>query len=143
MITNAIRKAFLYAQQRDWTKSFWAIDVHETILVPTRSKVLPTEFYPDAKETLQLISERVDICPILYTSSRPEEIKHYLQFFAQVGIRFDYANENPEVPSMGYGYFEEKFYFNVLFDDKAGFDPFQDWKRVRGLLSDPDQDLRL
>lgn len=143
MITNAIRKAFLYAQNRGWSKSFWAFDVHETILVPTRSKVLPSEFYPQAKEVLQLISQREDICRILYTSSKPEEITHYLSFFAEEGIHFQYANKNPEVPSMGYGYFEEKFYFNVLFDDKAGFDPNSDWEKVRELLDDPELQLTL
>ncbi|MGD1845624.1 MAG: hypothetical protein ACFB10_09555 [Salibacteraceae bacterium] len=102
---------------------------------------MPTEFYPEALETLQMISQRADICRILYTSSRPEEIKHYLQYFKDHGIHFDYSNQNPEVPSLGYGYFEEKFYFNVLFDDKAGFDPYEDWKLVRELLTDPNLKL--
>jgi hypothetical protein len=37
------------------------------------------------------------------------------------------VNKNPEVKSTTYGYYEDKPYFNVLFEDKAGFDATEDW----------------
>jgi hypothetical protein len=33
-----------------------------------------------------------------------------------------------------FGFYEQKFYFNVLFEDKAGFDPMREWKEVYDLM---------
>ena len=90
------------------------------------------EFYPFAKEALQKISKRKDIKMIIWTCSYPQEIEKYLEFFKKNGINFEHINSNPGISSnMGnFGYYEQKFYFNVLFEDKAGFDPLRDWKPV-------------
>ena len=56
--------------------------------------------------------------------------KKYLEYFKSCDIHFDYVNKNPEVTNAGYGFYDHKPYFNVLFEDKAGFDPFTDWKKV-------------
>lgn len=73
---------------------------------------------------------------IIYTCSYPHEIKKYKEFFAKHDIIFDHVNENPGISSnMGnFGYYEQKFYFNVLFEDKAGFDPETEWKEVYELM---------
>jgi len=44
------------------------------------------------------------------------------------------VNENPEVLNLKYGCYDKKPYFNVVFEDKAGFDPMTDWLLVKGLL---------
>lgn len=135
MITKAIEKCFIRAKQRSWDKTYWAFDIHETIIIPNyKVNSIPTEFYPNAKEVLQLISKRRDISIILYTCSHPDEISKYVNFFESNSIICDYVNENPEVHSEGYGYYEDKFYFNVLFEDKAGFEPATDWIKVKQLL---------
>ena len=135
MITRAIEKAFEVRRKRFWTKTYWAFDVHDTILVPNYSPdQIPTEFFPHAKETLQLISSKRDIVMILFTSSSPEDCSEYINFFKGHSIIFDYANENPEVRSASYGCYEIKPYFNVLFDDKAGFDPISDWMTIKQFL---------
>jgi hypothetical protein len=36
-------------------------------------------------------------------------------------------NKNPNVENNAYGYYRDKPYFNVLFEDKAGFDAEEDW----------------
>lgn len=91
---------------------------------------LPTEFYPLAKEALREISSRNDVICILFTCSHPSEIEKYLVYFKSHGIHFSYVNENPEVINKKYGNYSKKPYFNVLFEDKAGFDPYTDWELV-------------
>ena len=69
---------------------------------------------------------------ILFTSSYPDEIEKYIETFTDDGIRFKYVNENPEISDTTgcFGYYYKKPYFNVLFDDKAGFFPLTDWKPI-------------
>ncbi|MFN8416993.1 MAG: hypothetical protein U0U66_11740 [Cytophagaceae bacterium] len=131
MILKAIEKAFHNAQTKNWERTYWAFDLHETILLPDwKAGSIPTEFYPMAKETMQLISKREDIVRIMYTCSHPIEINQYLEFFIKENIQFNYVNENPEVVNIKYGCYDKKPYFNVLFEDKAGFDPQTDWEIV-------------
>jgi hypothetical protein len=135
MITKSIENCLRHARERGWTKLYWAIDIHSTILRPTyKFGVISTEFYPHAREVMQMISTRKDIVRILYTCSFPAEIEMYMEFFRNNDIFFDYINCNPEVPDGGYGYYKEKFYFNVLLDDKAGFDALTDWIDVKEVL---------
>jgi hypothetical protein len=136
MITKAIQNCLTNAKLKGWEKTYWAFDIHGTILKPTyKSGVISSEFYPYAKEVLQLLSKREDIVRILFTCSYPEEIVTYVQFFRQHDIHFDHINANPEVCTGAYGHYESKFYFNVLFEDKAGFDPMTDWTAVLSLLN--------
>tara|TARA_B100001094_G_C17588540_1_gene510821 strand:- start:302 stop:538 length:237 start_codon:yes stop_codon:yes gene_type:complete len=75
----------------------------------------------------------------MYTCSHPNEIKEYLKLFEENGIKFEYINRNPEVQSEGYGYYEDKLYFNVLFEDKTGFDANNDWINVKNKLAENPQ----
>lgn len=82
MIINAIQSCIKLITERNWDKVYWAFDLHGTILVPNyKAGQIPTEFYPHAKETLQLISKMKDVCLIMYTCSHPHEIQQYLEFF--------------------------------------------------------------
>lgn len=135
MITRAIKNCLQAAKERGWKKTYWAFDIHGTILKSNfRRDVISTEFYPGAIEVLQLLGKRKDIVKILYTCSYPDEIKQYLELFKKHGIYFDHINQNPEVADGGYGYYQNKFYINVLLDDKAGFDGETDWTAIKELL---------
>jgi len=135
MITRAIENCLKKARGKNWEKMYWAFDIHGTILKPTfQQGVLSTKFYPYAEEAMRLISEQKNIVRVLYTCSYPNEIVEYLKFFEERGIHFEYVNENPDVCAGAYGHYERKFYFNVLFEDKAGFDPMSDWKKVLELV---------
>jgi hypothetical protein len=137
MITTAIEAAVELAKGRGWDKTYWAFDLHGTILVPNYKKGdIPTEFYPNALEALKMISSIPEICMIMYTCSHPHEIEEYLEFFKKHNIIFHFVNENPEVPDAAYGYYRDKFYFNVLFEDKAGFLPKRDWTLVKSKVFD-------
>ena len=136
MITRAIRNCFAHAKLKGWEKTYWAFDIHGTILKPTfKTGVVSTEFYPYAREVMQILTGQKNIVSILYTCSYPDEILQYVKYFEDHNIHFDYVNENPEVCTGAYGHYDRKFYFNVLFEDKAGFDP-ADWKDVYDLLKE-------
>ena len=136
MITNAIKHAFNLAGERHWDKIYWAVDIHGVVIKPNWSRAeLPLEMYDGAAEVLKKVSDRADVLLILYTCSWPEEIEKYLDFFKKQGINFEYVNKNPEVTNAAYGCYDDKFYFNVLLEDKAGFDPFKDWSKILDLLN--------
>lgn len=130
-ILKWIKKMFAHAEAKQWFETYWAIDVHGTFSVPDyRKSVKEIEYYPYAKETLQLMSQRRDIILIMSTSSYPEEIEIYMEQLKKDGIVFNYENENPEISSDkgSFGYYKKKYYFNVFFEDKSGFNPERDWK---------------
>lgn len=137
MITRAIENCLRHAKERSWAKTYWAFDIHGTILKPNfKRDEISKEFYPQAKEVLRLLGLRKDIVKILYTCSYPHEIKQYVEYFADHGIYFEYINQNPEVADGGYGYYQDKIYFNVLMDDKAGFDGESDWAHIMKILKE-------
>jgi hypothetical protein len=130
---------FEYKEKRGWDKTYWFFDIHGTILKPNyQYGKIPKEFYPHAKEAMQLISKLYDVCMVLYTCSHPHEIEQYLEFFKENNINFHYVNENPEVVTdlNGYGCYDKKPYINVLFEDKAGFNPETEWLEVLELLKE-------
>lgn len=132
-ILRAIDRSYEWVEKNGPAPMYWAIDIHGTILKPDYQNVgIATEFYPYAKETLQLLSLHPENKLIMFTSTRPETIEKYNEFFLENDIVFAWWNENPQVVTKpgGHGYFDEKFYFNILLDDKAGFNPDVDWLYV-------------
>lgn len=132
-----IDKMFNHSFSKKWYTTYWGIDLHGTVLFPTnRDSHTNMVYYPYAKETLLLLSNRPDIKLIMSTSSYPEEIEFYNKSFIENGIVFDYINKNPEIDSSkgSFGYYDDKYYLNVLLDDKAGFCPETDWKQIYNLL---------
>jgi len=87
-------------------------------------------FYPFAKEALELINKEPDIINLLFTCSHPAEIIRYQNFFKENNLVFKHVNENPDVPNTALGCFTSKHYFNVLFEDKCGFDPLVEWEMI-------------
>jgi hypothetical protein len=138
--TKAIlRNHFEYKEKRGWDKTYWFFDIHGTILKPNYTYGnTPKDFYPYAKETLQFISKMPDVVMCIYTCSHPHEIEEYIQLFKNNDIHFKYVNENPEIKTdlNGYGCYDKKPYMNVLFEDKAGFDPELEWEEVLLLMKE-------
>jgi len=126
-------------ENKGWDKTYWFFDLHSTVIKPNYEYGnIPKEFYPHAKEVLQMLSDRDDVCMAIYTCSHPHEVEQYKAYFEEQGIKFQFVNKNPEVTSVegGYGYYEDKPYMNVLFEDKAGFDPEHEWEEVREYLTE-------
>lgn len=138
MILDAFIKEFKKAKSRGWKDIYVFVDLHETCVEPNYTPgEITTEFYPYAKETLQLMTKRPDIKLVMWTSSHPKEINQYIRFFIENQIEFLYVNENPEVTTQlgGYGNYDKKPYMNILIDDKAGFDPIE-WKDVHSIVQE-------
>jgi len=137
-ILKWIKKMFTHAEAKQWFETYWSIDCHGTFSKPDyRKSIKEIEYYPYAKETLQLMCDRRDIILIISTSSYPEEINIYMKQLKDDGIIFNYENENPEISNDkgSFGYYKDKFYFNVFFEDKSGFNPDRDWKFIYDYFS--------
>lgn len=137
-LKHAIERAFRKKIQGGWHKwpfMYWAIDLHDVIIPGTYTKNNDgREFYPNAKEVLKWLSDREDMKIILYTSSHDESAKEILEWMKGFGIEFDYFNENPECPNNMLCNFNKKFYFDMMLEDKAGFEGMEDWLTIKQTL---------
>lgn len=127
-IRLAIETAHKKACERKWDKIFVAVDWHDTICASTYSDKGAYGIYEEAISALHEASKCSAICLILYTSSYKAVVEEFIQWCkSEHGIVFEYFNCNPEVKNSNYGDFDKKFYYDVIIDDKAGFDPNTDW----------------
>lgn len=129
MISSAIHTAFLRAVKEKWWKIYVAIDIHGAIFPSTDKKDIQRVFFPGAKEALQYLSNREDVDLMLFTCSKREEIKEVLLTLARNNIYINYINKNFEVKNDARGDYRFKPYYNILIDDKAGFEP-NEWEDV-------------
>lgn len=127
MIKRAIDQALTKARERNWDTITIAVDWHDTICKSTYGETA-LEFYEGALVALRKLSKQEDIKLILFTSSYDVPVAEFLTICEeQHEIFFDYVNCNPEVENTEYGDFSRKFYYDILVDDKAGFDPLTEW----------------
>lgn len=131
-----IRRAFEQKAERGWDTLYVMIDVHGVIIPNSyQLHVNRQEFIsPNCEEVLQWFSTRKDIKIILWTSSFSIETAHLIEWLAVKGINIDYVNRNPECVNTKYADFTHKPYFNILIDDKAGFEPETDWRAIKTTL---------
>ena len=133
-IARAFEVAFNRKIEKNWEKIYVVVDIHDTILRACYENEETYDCYPYSREALQLMTSREDICLILWSGCYVEKMNEYRAHFAEEGIHFDYANENPEVGNTSFQNFEAKLYFNVGIDDKFGFEPETDWVKVIDVL---------
>ena len=133
-IAKAFEVAFNRKIEKNWEKIYVVVDIHDTIIRACYENEETYDYYPYSREALQLMTNREDICLILWSGCYDEKMAEYRAHFAEEGIHFDYANENPEVGNTSFQNFEVKLYFNVGIDDKFGFEPETDWVKVIEVL---------
>ena len=135
-IAKVLERSIEKAIKNQWYESYWLVDMHGVITKPTNDEFdTDIHFYPYAHKVLQILTHRPDIRLILYTSSYPKQIFGYLENLEKYDIRFNYINENPEIRSdEDFGYYVDKPYFDIYLDDKAGFDPEEDWAELYAIL---------
>jgi hypothetical protein len=123
-----IDDVFEQKKSRGWTKLYWAIDLHDTVITGKYNlHNTGSEIYPYAKEVLDFLYRSEIHRTILWTSSYQTSIDEVIRRF---GLKFHYIGKNPECPNTDLCSFDGKFYFNFLLDDKAGFDPYSDWEEI-------------
>lgn len=128
-IVKAIKRAFEYAKQKSHDKIYLAIDLHGVCFNSNYAQGGYTWCNNQVVPALQAISNRADTVIILFSSCHPEEQKTIIGFFAENNIRVHYFNENPECANTKSGCFDQKFYYSIIVEDKAGFDP-DEWPMV-------------
>ncbi len=123
-----IEKTFTEKAKRRWQKIFIAIDVHDVILEGKYNLNNDGAGYmPNALKVLQQWSKRDDVSLILFTSGHIGPTSKVLDNLEKHGIHFKHVNQNPECPNDTLCDFSKKFYFNILLEDKAGFEGQTDW----------------
>jgi hypothetical protein len=135
MINRAIIQAYEIMKIRNWDTIYWAIDLHGVCFPSTYTSGKYQFVNSDCIKALQLISSRPESKIILWSSCFPSEQPAILEFFKQHNISVHSFNSNTEVQNTQAGCFDTKFYFNILVDDKAGFNPERDWENVISLLT--------
>lgn len=126
-IDTLFEEQFRKIKERGWEHIYVIVDMHDTVFKSTYGndqKLIP---YDLAVDCLMKLSYRKDVKLIYWSSTNETEQKRHLEYLSGYNINFDYINENPEEASTSYADFDKKFYMNVILDDKAGFDPNEDW----------------
>lgn len=129
-LLKALKDAYQKMEERNWDTIYWSIDLHGVCLKSNYRTGGYDWINEKAVEALQLISRRLETKIILWSSVNPEEYAPIKDFFFNDGVWVDAFNENPWEWNTETGNFDKKFYFSVLLDDKAGFDPDEDWDLI-------------
>ena len=139
MILRAVKNAYDKHSEK-YPHIFWKIDLHGVCL---RSSYQSGEYewindqvVPALKEIMKCPHSKI----ILWSSCYDHEQQKIIEFFNKSGVRVDFFNENPMFANTEYGCFDQKFYFSILIDDKAGFDPDTEWKMIHDFLVDKNKD---
>lgn len=127
-VTKVFNK--LFRGERKYELIYIVVDVHNTILKPSFDKEETFEYFDCAKEVLQKLSKIPYVKLIMWTGCYPDKLEMYRKHFKENGIHFDYVNENPECKNSSYACLDKKFYFDLGFDDRFGFDPTSDWAMI-------------
>lgn len=131
-IFNALRKK----EERGHPFLFWAIDLHGTLIPSSYNDKNIMHLYPGAEKCLRLINLTPRHKIILYTCTYEDKTLEIVEWLRSLDIHIDYINENPECKNTDMSDFSKKFYFDVLIDDKAGFEPESDWDYLVGIVKD-------
>jgi len=132
-ITQTIADAYIKAVSRGYNKIYYLVDLHGVIM--------HSSYEPGVHEfiggidgipvnTLKMISNCKESVIIIWSCLHERDKPGILEQFNKVGIKVSAINNNPFEQSNSVSSFHEKPYFSVLFDDKAGFNPDEDWKNV-------------
>jgi hypothetical protein len=130
MIEKSLIEAIERMIEKGWDKIYFLVDIHGTIFKPSYNETDPCIWLGESRDALREMTKAPWISLILWTSTYPSAIVNsYLPVFEREGIKFDYINGNPEVLNGVLGCFDKKPYFNLLLDDKAGFEE-EDWSKI-------------
>lgn len=129
-LLKSLKDAYKKKEERNWDSIYWSIDLHGVCL-KSNYRTGGYEWINDkAEEAMRLISARKDAVIILWSSVFETENDRLKDFFFEHGVWVDAINENPYEENTETGCFDKKFYFSMLLDDKAGFDPDEDWDLI-------------
>ena len=128
-IEKIVQREFAKARERKWRRIYIAVDFHDVVFVSNYKNevLLPVS---EAVPALQYLSIRQDIVLIAFTSTSEKAYEQYRNVLNMHNINFQFLNSNPLETGNEYADFSKKFYFNIMLDDKAGFDWKTDWTAI-------------
>jgi hypothetical protein len=131
-LTQLIEGTYAEKRRKKWDKIYWLIDLHQTIITGDYNRFnTGSKIYPHAKEVLDFLFNSHDNVTIIWTSSYLDSMRDVTNRF---DLKFDYNGENPECANTELCDFSQKPYFNIVLDDKGGFDGNVDWEEIREAL---------
>jgi hypothetical protein len=118
-----------------------AIDIHDTIIAGNRTVNNDgKQFYPHAKEVLQNLSKNPVVKLILYSCSHQKPAYDFINWLKENGINIYSYNCNPDFPSTELCDFSQKFFFDIIIDDKGGAEMDKgDWLLIKNELIEINQ----
>jgi len=134
-----IERSYKRFREKGYPNWYWAIDVHDVIFVGDYKVDCEMRWIRDAKRALKIIGMIPEIKVILYTSTRKDKTQEIInKIETETGLKIFGVNENPDFKTDPGGLceFDKKFCFDVLLDDKAGFDGPNDWEPIIETLID-------
>jgi hypothetical protein len=129
-IIKAIDRAYRTKEERKWDTIYWAVDLHGVCLKSNYEQGEYEWINDRCVEALRIVTQRPETKIILWSSVYDEEKVAIGEFFNKEYIPVWGFNTNPWENDTHVSCFDEKFYFSVLLDDKAGFDPEADWQAI-------------
>jgi hypothetical protein len=130
-ITQLFNEAWEKKKKRGWQQIYIMVDLHGVVLNSTYKASNELKFaHLNTMPCLSYLSNQQDVVLILWTSSHWKEIQNVISWLKSWGIHFKFINENPIEKDTEYASFTKKPYFNIVLDDKAGFDPNHDWSEL-------------
>ena len=78
-IAKAFEVAFKRKIEKNWEKIYVVVDIHDTILRACYENEETYDYYPYSREALQLMTNREDICLILWSGCNARHI-HFKSF---------------------------------------------------------------
>lgn len=132
MFRNALLKSFEKAKVDLVDKFYIAINIENAIFKDPENNNMycyPIDPYKNAIEILSKISKRDDIKIIFISNIDNYFISKIFHFLKKNGLESNYLfGENPEVTYANKKYFKpNNFYYNILLDERSGFNPTIDW----------------
>jgi hypothetical protein len=137
ILKSVLAREFKKAIDRRWQCIYVAVDFHDTIFKSLYHHK-DFEFFDGAERCLKYLTDRPDVVLIGWSSLSMDIYKKvYDKAFLEKGIVFRFLNENPLEGNTHYADFSKKFYFNILIDDKAGWNANTgDWQRLHAAFQE-------
>ena len=134
MIETALKRAFKRMEEKNWNCIYVAVDLHGPVIQSSYNDEIV--FVPECIDPLWALSKRADVKIIFYSSSYQPYLDTVAAILSEAlpGFKVDYFNENPEVANTSYGDFSQKFYYDLMIEDKAGFED-SDWAILENFLN--------
>ena len=82
-IAKAFEVAFNRKIEKNWEKIYVVVDIHDTILHACYENEETYDYYPYSREALQLMTNREDICLILWSGCYDEIMNEYRSRFGR------------------------------------------------------------